>query len=160
MEAVAHCEKLAHQHHVSLLPLASDGAGLDHEVAGDPMLVQVMVEGLIRNAIRFSPNGDRVEISVSPDGDRHVLIRVRDSGPGIPAEIRATLFERFVQAASESQRGRGTGLGLSIAQGIAELHGGLITFENQTPRGCVFTVRLPRAQPGTSLADRLPAQST
>ncbi len=159
MEAVAHCEKLAHQHQVSLLPLASEGAGLDDEVEGDPMLVQVMVEGLIRNAIRFSPSGDRVEISVSPDCDRDVLIRVRDNGPGIPAEIRATLFERFVQAASETQRGRGTGLGLSIAQGIAELHGGIITFENQAPRGCVFTVRLPRANPGTSLADQSAAPS-
>ncbi len=145
MEAVAHCEKLAHQHGVTLLPKASDGAGLDDEVTGDPMLVQVMVEGIVRNAIRFSPQGEKVEISVGLEGESHVLIHVRDHGPGIPDEIRTTLFERFVQAASETERGRGTGLGLSIAQGIAELHGGFIRFENQSPRGCIFTVRLPRA---------------
>lgn len=144
VEAVAHCERLARQHRVSLLPTASEGTSLDDEVAGDPMLVQVMIEGLVRNAIRFSPTDDRVEVRVSREGDRFLAIRVRDNGPGIPEEIRDRLFERFVQASSEAQRGRGTGLGLSIAQGIAELHGGVISFENHVPQGCTFTVRLPR----------------
>jgi signal transduction histidine kinase len=144
VEAVAHCEKLARQHGVSVLPIAAEGADLDVEVVGDPMLAQVMVEGLVRNAIRFSPSGDRVEVRVERSGDR-VTVQVRDNGPGIPEEIRSRLFERFVQATSEAQRGRGTGLGLSIAQGIAELHGGIISFENQAPMGCTFTIRLPIA---------------
>jgi signal transduction histidine kinase len=144
VEAVAHCEKLARQHGVSVLPIAAEGADLDVEVVGDPMLAQVMVEGLVRNAIRFSASGDRVEVRVERRGES-ATVQVRDNGPGIPEEIRSRLFERFVQASSEAQRGRGTGLGLSIAQGIAELHGGIISFENRSPVGCTFTIRLPVA---------------
>lgn len=151
MEAVAHCERLAAQHQVTLVPVAVDDVGLEHEIAGDPTLVQVMIEGLVRNSVRFSPAKEQVRITVALERGTHALIRVTDGGPGIPEEIQAILFERFVQARAESQRGRGTGLGLSIAQGIAELHGGAIRFENHVPRGCTFTIRLPLAT-ATTLA--------
>lgn len=149
IDAVAHCERLAHQHTVSLVPVALNDAGLEHKIAGDPTLVQVMIEGLVRNSVRFSPAGGQVRITVAIDHGAFAVIQVRDEGPGIPEEIRAVLFERFVQARAESQRGRGTGLGLSIAQGIAELHGGRISFENHAPRGCTFTIRIPLAAAGS-----------
>jgi signal transduction histidine kinase len=157
MDAVAHCERLASQHSVVLVPEAVDDVGLEHEITGDPTLIQVMIEGLVRNSVRFSPSGSRVRITVAIEGGTHAAIRVRDEGPGIPDEIRAVLFERFVQARAESQRGRGTGLGLSIAQGIAELHGGVISFENHAPRGCTFTIRIPLAR-GPKLPSTAAAQ--
>jgi signal transduction histidine kinase len=151
-DAVAHCEKLASQHGVRLLPIALPGASLEHEIAGDPTLVEVMVEGLIRNSIRFSPIGECIRVTVaiersSIEARAQAVVQVCDEGPGVPEEIRAILFERFVQAREESQQGRGTGLGLSISRGIAELHGGTIAFENHEPQGCTFTVRLPLVHP-------------
>jgi Histidine kinase-, DNA gyrase B-, and HSP90-like ATPase len=95
---------------------------------------------LIRNAIRFTPEGSRVVIRVSESTDR-CTVSVRDFGPGIPEEIRGTLFEPLVQAPSEQQRG--IGLGLTIAQSIAELHGGRIAVANIPDGGCEFTVTLP-----------------
>lgn len=160
MDAVAHCERLASQHKVALVPVALDGVGLEHEIVGDPTLVQVMIEGLVRNSVRFSPSGESVHITVALAGTTHALIKVRDQGPGIPDEIRAVLFERFVQARSETQRGRGTGLGLSIAQGIAELHGGQISFENHAPRGCTFTIRIPLVTPQLESPPAAPAPGT
>ena len=78
-----------------------------------------MLDNLIRNAIRFSPEGSRVIIRVEESADP-CTVSVRDFGPGIPEEIRGTLFEPLVQGPAEEGRGRGIGLGLTIAQSIAE----------------------------------------
>ncbi len=143
IEALSHCESLAVQHRVTLVPTVDERVSLEDELVGDPTLVRVMVEGLLRNAIRFSPPGNEVTMRVEPEDPDAVSIAIRDHGPGIPEEIKDSLFDRFVQARSESDRGRGTGLGLTIAQGIAELHGGKIRYANERPRGCTFFVRLP-----------------
>jgi signal transduction histidine kinase len=144
MEAVAGCATMAAQRRVVLLPnlTESDPPLL---ISGDCDLLKIMVDNLIRNAIRFSPEGGQVVIHVA-DYETQCAVFIRDFGPGIPEEIIDHLFDRFVQAPEETRHGRGYGLGLSIAQGIAELHGGHITVRNVPEGGCEFKVLLPRAQ--------------
>lgn len=141
MEAVESCRKMAAQYKVTLAPELSMSEATPR-VEGDCDLLRVMVENLLRNAIRFSPEQCRVLARVV-DQQSECLIEVKDFGPGIPEAIMPTLFDRFVRAPDERHRGRGHGLGLSIAQGIAELHGGIITVRNEPYAGCTFTVTIP-----------------
>jgi signal transduction histidine kinase len=87
------------------------------------------------------PNGGTINISASSD-QRSVLIRVRDTGPGITPEIRPRLFEPFVTAG----KANGLGLGLAFSQQVVNDHGGKIWVE-PTRRGACFALRLPRTSP-------------
>lgn len=145
MGAVEQCGLMARQYSVTLFPTLIEGELANTTVAGDPTLLQTMIDGLIRNAIKFSPHGSAVDVMSVVEGAK-IVIRVRDRGPGIAPEIAETLFDRFVQAPSETLRGRGTGLGLAIAQGIAELHSGKIAFTNMPDVGCEFSIWLPVAE--------------
>ncbi len=139
VDAVEDCGQLAGQYGVRLhAELAEPARPL--QVLGDPELLRVMVDNLVRNAIRFSPEGQAVVIRTEDLGTE-CLVTVSDAGTGVPPELIAKLFDRFTQARTEA--GRGHGLGLSIAQGIAELHGGRIAARNLPGGGCEFTVRLP-----------------
>lgn len=144
LDSVSQCSAMADLHRVSIDPvlLATDET-LDTAVLGEPELLRTMLNNLVRNAIRFSPERGPVHIEPAVEGDR-VSITVRDHGTGIPCELIDHVFDRFAQAKSEERRGRGHGLGLQIAQGIAELHGGVITVRNLDEGGCAFTVVLPR----------------
>lgn len=143
MDSAEHCTPMARQHRVILSPgLLATEETMDASIAGEPELLRTMLDNLVRNAIRFSPADDRVEIRASV-ADGHAAIVVRDFGPGIPESHLATIFDRFAQAGDEQRKGRGHGLGLAIAQGIAELHGGRISVENCVDRGCEFEIVLP-----------------
>jgi signal transduction histidine kinase len=141
-DSISDCSMMADQHRVTLVPtlLAQEGT-VDAAVVGDPDLLRTLVENLIRNSIRFSPEHSAVDIGASVH-DGQAIIRVRDSGPGIPPDRLKTIFDRFAQANDSERRGRGHGLGLTIAKGIAELHGGNVEASNRDPRGCEFVVRL------------------
>lgn len=158
MGAVEQCALMARQHDVTLHPtLIECQSDLPVDsVTGDPALVKTMIDIIIRNAIKFSPHPSVVRVTAALDGEC-VKVLVLDQGPGIPDEIATTLFDRFVQSPSEVSRGRGTGLGLAIAQGIAELHGGKITFCNQSSAGCEFKIALPRTGAGPIDAIPVPA---
>ncbi len=148
IDSSEHCAAMARQYRVRLAPkILSDEETMDHAVAGEPELLRTMLDNLVRNAIRFSPADERVEIEAGVDGET-VVIRVRDYGPGIPEAQLKTIFDRFAQAPEEQRKGRGHGLGLAIAQGIAELHGGSIGVENCADRGCTFSVTLPLRKHG------------
>ncbi|MBI2387722.1 MAG: PAS domain-containing sensor histidine kinase [Elusimicrobia bacterium] len=100
---------------------------------------------LLSNAVKYSPNGAVIKASLERRGDAAVL-SVSDAGPGVPPELRSSLFDLGRQpAADQSTRGRGLGLGLAIARRLAELHGGTVAFEDGTRGGSVFTVVLPLA---------------
>lgn len=114
-------------------------------ILGDPNLLRVMVENILRNAIRFAPLRSSVKIDVVSD-DATCSISIRDYGPGIPEDVMGRIFDRFSQASSEVSRGRGHGLGLSISKGIVELHHGTIGVENLPDAGCRFTITLPVVQ--------------
>jgi signal transduction histidine kinase len=129
----------------------------------DAAKVQRILLNLISNAFKFTPNGgtvrctletDRAE-STSSDGasssqaqaDRAIL-SVRDSGPGIPVELRKTIFERFSQGeGGTTRRFGGTGLGLAIAKEFVELQNGTIEVSDAAEGGAQFTVRLPLLAP-------------
>jgi two-component system OmpR family sensor kinase len=144
-DAVERCHPYAAQREIRLaLELCAPSADLDEpEVAGDAELLVSMVGNLLRNAIRFSPPGETVEVAVDRV-DTDVRIAVRDRGPGIPADQIPRLFERFYQVPGAG-RPAGSGLGLSIAQGVARLHKGRITVANRPDGGCAFEVLISQA---------------
>jgi len=144
IDSIESCVGIAEQYDVHLVPVLLDSTeDLDLMVSGIPDLLRTMLDNLIRNAVRFSPENERVMITAKRPSDREVTIEIRDFGTGIPPGMLDTIFDRFAQSESEVKRGRGHGLGLEIAQGIAEIHGGAITVENCEDRGCRFIVRLP-----------------
>jgi two-component system OmpR family sensor kinase len=143
VESFAHAAAMARQHRVGLVPKLHDTDD-DLMVAGDADLLRILLDNLIRNAVRFSPPDSAVTASVTAD-EHNVVVAIVDTGPGIPDELLPTLFERFARA-EPAPTGRGHGLGLSIAQGIAELHGGLIATTNLSGGGCRFSLTLPRVR--------------
>jgi two-component system heavy metal sensor histidine kinase CusS len=112
-------------------------------VAGDPSRLRQLVTNLLDNAIRFTDPGGSVALRVAGVADRAVL-RVTDTGTGIPAEHLPHIFERFYQADAARASGGG-GLGLSICRWIVEAHGGTIEVESGESKGTEFTVTLPQS---------------
>jgi CheY-like chemotaxis protein len=113
-------------------------------VSGDADRLQQVVWNILSNAAKFTPNGGRVEISVSQT-TTHLQIQVKDTGPGIEPDFLPYVFERFRQAdGSTTRKHGGLGLGLAIVRHLVELHGGTIGAENRDDRsGAIFTIRLP-----------------
>jgi signal transduction histidine kinase len=111
-------------------------------VTGDPARLRQLVMILVDNAIRHSPSGGRIAVTVRGDGDGATLT-VDDDGPGIRPEDQPHVFERFYRAAGAP--GGGTGLGLAIASWIVERHDGRIAVSNRDDHGARFTVQLPTA---------------
>ncbi len=112
-------------------------------VEADPdRLAQIFVN-LIDNALRHTSAGDRIRIEVDArDGD--AVLRVRDTGEGIPYRDLPHIFERFYVVDRSRTRGSGgAGLGLAIVKGIVDAHGGAISAESMLGRGTAFTIRLP-----------------
>lgn len=139
------CTGMAGQYGVRLTVRLPEEEHIDAGVLGNCDLLRTVLDNIIRNAIRFSPRGGTVEVEGAVEAD-HLLVHVRDSGPGIPDEVLPRIFDRFAQTSDEHRRSRGHSLGLEIAMGITELHGGTISALNRTAGGCEFTVRLPIAE--------------
>ena len=97
---------------------------------------------LINNAIKFTPEGGQVFISVQHQ-DEELRIRVSDTGMGVPREALLKIFDRFYRVYRPGKQIQGTGLGLAIAKKIVMMHGGRIDVESQVNRGTTFTVYLP-----------------
>jgi signal transduction histidine kinase/CheY-like chemotaxis protein len=109
---------------------------------GDPMRIQQILQNLVSNAVKFTERG-RVAIEASVD-EGALILRVSDTGPGLPPDAQARVFDAFTQAdASTTRRFGGSGLGLSICQALARLMGGDITLQSVVGLGSTFTVRLP-----------------
>ena len=115
-------------------------------VMGDPARLQQVVWNLISNAVKFSPAGGRVWVSLACR-DSRAVISVKDEGQGIRPEFLPHLFERFSQAdSSAARRHGGLGLGLSIVKHLVDLHGGAVRAESEGEgRGATFLVELPLA---------------
>ncbi|MDI3316868.1 MAG: ATP-binding protein [Bacillota bacterium] len=120
-------------------------------VRGDPDRLAQALWVLVDNALRYTPAPGRVTLScqgVVRGGRAGVETSVRDTGPGIPAEVRERLFDRFYRG-DPSRSSEGAGLGLAIAQAIVRAHGGRIEVESTVGRGSRFLFWLPRASGGT-----------
>jgi two-component system OmpR family sensor kinase len=94
------------------------------EVQGQPDALTILLRNLVDNAIKYTPSGGTVDVSVLADG-RAVTVLVEDSGPGIPAEERERVFDRFYRVPGSDAAG--SGLGLAIIKSIAERHGAKLT---------------------------------
>ena len=114
-------------------------------VVDAPRLEQVIVN-LIDNAAKFSPDGTRIDVSVTTPEPDAVQIVVADQGRGIPAEHLPHIFERAYQG-GESQRAAGLGLGLYISRQVVELHGGQIEAASPPEGGARLTITLPTRAP-------------
>ena len=111
------------------------------QLDADPLRLTQMLDNLVSNALKFTPEGGRVTVTVSPNG-RGVHLEIADTGVGIPADEMGKLFDRFFRA-STSSVAQGTGLGLSIVKSIVDVHGGTIAVESTESVGTTFTVDLP-----------------
>jgi two-component system sensor histidine kinase BaeS len=123
------------------------GAAIDTDVAADlpvveidPIRIREVVSNLVDNALRYVRSGGRVRISARAI-EGSIEIAVADDGPGIPAELLPTIFERF----AKSPESRGSGLGLAIARAIVDAHGGRIAAESTPGAGTAIRLTLPIA---------------
>jgi signal transduction histidine kinase len=113
-------------------------------VAADALRLRQIVGNLVSNAIKFTPSGGDVFVTLRRERD-HAVLTVADTGSGIPSDALPHIFERFRQADSSStRRYGGLGLGLAIVRHLVELHGGTVRAENRDAgRGAIVTVELP-----------------
>ncbi|WP_237277288.1 sensor histidine kinase [Streptomyces caniscabiei] len=112
----------------------------------DPVRMRQVLGNLTSNALRHTPAGGTVTLTARQAGDLAVLT-VEDTGSGIAADDLPHVFERFWRAEkSRSRRTGGSGLGLSIVRQFVEAHEGTVTVDSEPGKGCVFTIRLPRAR--------------
>ncbi|MCF8062242.1 MAG: HAMP domain-containing protein [Deltaproteobacteria bacterium] len=108
----------------------------------NPVLLEQAFVNLLENAVKYSPSGSEVRVSAARSGGEAV-VRVEDSGSGIPAEHLDRIFERFYRVdRSRSRKLGGTGLGLAIVKHVIQIHGGSVEVESTPGRGSTFTVRL------------------
>jgi PAS domain S-box-containing protein len=133
------------------------------DVAADPDMVRQVLTNLIENAVKYSPAGGHVAVSLEPQEGR-VLFAVRDEGLGIPPQEQERIFEKFYRLDPNQTRGvGGTGLGLYICQELIRRMGGRIWVASRESEGSTFFFELPLAQdpsrPADSPVDRLEAAS-
>jgi signal transduction histidine kinase len=114
-------------------------------LVGDRARLSQVLDNLLSNALKFTPEGGRVSVSLHADGDRAV-VEVQDNGVGIPGAEQNRLFERFFRSSRATENAiPGTGLGLAITKAIAERHGGRISVESEEDVGTSVRVELPLA---------------
>ncbi len=115
-------------------------------VSGDPVKLSWVVSNLIGNALRYTPQGGKIEVTTGV-ADESVRLEVADTGPGIAPELRDYVFERFAQYGNGADKGS-AGLGLAIVKDIVVAHGGRIFVTGNAPQGSRFVVQLPVAREG------------
>ena len=160
-EAVASAQPAADAKGVRLVKVLSPAA----VIQGDPGRLQQVVWNLVTNAIKFTPRGGLVQITLR-EINSHVQLQISDSGEGIRPDVLPHVFERFRQGDSSPTRHHdGLGLGLAIVKNLVEMHGGSVTAASDGEgRGSVFTVRLPlalatvRSEPSTDVAELVPTR--
>ena len=110
-------------------------------VAADRTRLEQVMANLLDNAVKYTPAGGRVDVEVHREADGAVL-RVRDTGPGIPADEQPRIFDRLFRG-DTSRAERGLGLGLSLVKAVVEAHGGTVHVDSEPGRGSTFSVSLP-----------------
>ena len=137
-EAVKHTERLFQGRSIQVdLPEEVLAAEMDGK-----LIAQVIVN-LLENAARHAPADSSIRIQVRKE-DQNIAVSVLDSGTGVPKEIRGRLFQKYVTQDTGIADGRkGLGLGLAICRAIVEAHGGTIRYDDNVPKGSVFTFTIP-----------------
>jgi two-component system sensor histidine kinase KdpD len=111
----------------------------------DYLMIDQVVTNLLENAVKYTPDGSPIDVRVTHVGDR-IRVAVADHGPGIPANKRAAVFDKFYRL---ERRGRiqGSGLGLAVSKGLVEGHGGQIWIAETPGGGATFLFELPLEAP-------------
>jgi signal transduction histidine kinase len=113
------------------------------QVAVDARMLTQAVDNLLSNAIKYNPTDTHIDLGLKQE-EKHVVVSVRNRGPGIPEDKQKQLFEKFSRAeAAGTKKTGGTGLGLYITKQIVELHGGEISFTSTPGKGATFFIKLP-----------------
>jgi signal transduction histidine kinase len=107
-------------------------------VSADPVALRRVIAALVQNAIDAMPTGGTLTVAVAAAGPREVALSVHDSGPGIPPDVQARLFEPFV-----TTRAGGMGLGLALARQVVDQHGGRVEVNSRTGAGTTVRIVLP-----------------
>jgi signal transduction histidine kinase len=128
---------------VNLEMLPPDSVGGSFTMQAEPELLRSMIDNLLDNALKYSPDGAAVQVTLFDRG-AHLVLMIEDSGPGIPPAVLEKLFARFYRSESSRDVISGSGLGLSIVRRIAELHRGTVEASNRVNGGACFEVVLPR----------------
>ena len=114
-------------------------SGID--IDGDPLLIQILVNNLLENALKYSEKAEAVRVTLHED-EQQVVLTVKDEGPGIPPEEKDKIFGKFYRVGNEATRKKkGTGLGLYLCQKIAKDHNADISMTNNNPKGSIFVVK-------------------
>ena len=152
--AAAEVAPVSGGHHLSI------DNGRSIAVQGNPDELHRLVLNLLDNAVRHTPAGSRIELSLGVDeGSGMAWIEVSDDGPGIPPEVREQVFDRFVRGSgpADTAAGAGTGLGLAIVRAVTASHGGEVELLESPRGGARFVVRLPLAKTSESVTPSLGA---
>jgi two-component system phosphate regulon sensor histidine kinase PhoR len=112
------------------------------DIYGDPVRLRQMIANLLENAIKYTPEGGQVRLEAQAEDDQ-VILRISDTGPGIPATDQPYLFDKFFRASNVPDDSTGTGLGLSIVKSIVEQHQGRIWLDSEVGKGTTFIVVIP-----------------
>jgi two-component system phosphate regulon sensor histidine kinase PhoR len=152
-DVLARCKYKALDRHIEVNAGFAPGCERDVMVKGDAAALEQVVFNLLDNALMYTPSGGSVDVGLerSSNGNRNgkshegkVLLRVRDTGIGIPQNDLPRIFERFYRVDKARSRTQGgTGLGLAIVKHIVENHGGYVEVESAEGQGTTFTVVLP-----------------
>jgi signal transduction histidine kinase len=148
---------------VTSVRVLADRRGVDLDVSefeesaavADPNLVRQLLVILLDNAVKFTPPGGRVSLSVRPEAGR-ATVTVADSGVGIAPGELPRIFDRFYRGDDARRRADGAGLGLSIAKWITDAHGAEITLDSAVGEGTRITVRFPAVPRGSGLTGVMP----
>jgi len=141
-EGVTEHSRLADARGIDLGVVNADEAAL---VFGDTGALKILLSNLIGNALRYTPQGGRVDVSCSVEDGRPVL-EVADTGPGIPVEERERVFDRFYRRGGEVGGESGSGLGLAIVKTIAQRHGATVHLTNSDSGGLLVRVFFVKAE--------------
>ncbi|HEX2978823.1 MAG TPA: ATP-binding protein, partial [Anaerolineaceae bacterium] len=114
------------------------------QVFGNPLQLRQMVDNLIDNAAKYTPDGGEIKVSLAKNSSQ-VILKITDTGPCIPPGDLPYVFDKFYRAANVTPETTGTGLGLSIVKSIVESHHGSIWVDSVLDKGSTFTVVLPIA---------------
>lgn len=111
----------------------------------DPSAIRRMLENLISNSIKYTPDNGQVEIEITKSAKQDTIIRIRDNGVGIPEDQLPKIFERFYRIPTHTQMAEGTGLGMAIVKNIVDIHKGKIDIRSAVHNGTQITITLPGA---------------
>jgi signal transduction histidine kinase len=136
-------------------------AGESHEAEADRDKIKQVLLNLLTNAIKYNVEHGAIygTVELCPEGERCVLVKIRDTGHGISQEDQERIFEKFFRVANTADNTPGTGLGLSIAKRIVEAHGGEMGLESELGVGTTFYFTLPRAGEVSSKDRHLPGSA-